>query len=682
MPPVHMLQLPDDWIGWLDHVSLLNVKVAGIRIEAELEDQAWRGFCAAELGIAPSQLCLSGPTPAVPSAGPEGAVVASGGAPRRTLPPWRRVFYDLDVAGVEGHLLHTDASLEFFPSRRGEAASVPRGLIFVPDEQDRVHSCYLSSFLGFDRCAVASSPLPSFCSATALPRLPDPSEYVGPEHWIWQTAYRPAGYYEVTLGCSPVPQEPGRGPLGASPCISVGLCTPGFTRVAINSKQAGWDAESWALHGDDGCTFHGASHGERFEWEAPAALRRVASEELRSTWREGQLRASFGHGDIVGCGIVHLLPEQQVLPSTSSGATSIDQAVRVLARGNSFRGAQRGIFFTKNGKFLGMPFVVDDGAVPMDVPLFPCVGIDAHWLVSLNLGQRPFCFDLDAALPPLELRLASRFDTFETWPRLREPPIPPPMTPPTPPPDPPPDAAERPVAAAAPVPQFQGRLLAMLPLTSKFTPRRCLGQWASVPAQRNARRYGWPRQPGDGLGAAGSVQIRGGELRILSEEDELLTSSSSGRGDLGDESGASDSDSRSRGRARRRDHDSISSAISAHDGSSSSSSSASTDDGSRGGGGGGIAVAHRAVRRAVGEELRVVDVEDGGPASQRSVQVVVADTDDAVVVVTDSEEQASSRGTQRPGDCSSRDQGVDPTEEGRSFEPPPRAAPAPPHATR
>ena len=32
------------------------------------------------------------------------------------------------------------------------------------------------------------------------------------------------------------------------PCISVGLCSPRFSRHAVARQQAGWDGESWAWH--------------------------------------------------------------------------------------------------------------------------------------------------------------------------------------------------------------------------------------------------------------------------------------------------------------------------------------------------------------------------------------------------------------------------------------------------
>lgn len=67
----------------------------------------------------------------------------------------------------------------------------------------------------------------------------------------------------------------------------------------------------------------------------------------------------FGAGDTVGCGLDY---------------------------------ARKEIFFTLNGQYLGVAF---DSVVP-DTPLYPTVGIDSRHPVSLNFGEAPFAFDLDA----------------------------------------------------------------------------------------------------------------------------------------------------------------------------------------------------------------------------------------------------------------------------------------------
>ena len=92
------------------------------------------------------------------------------------------------------------------------------------------------------------------------------------------------------------------------PCISVGLCTPRFSRYAVAKQQAGWDAESWGLHSDDGQLFHASNRGYQFA-EASAA---------------GPL--TFGAGDVVGCGICQLPSD-----SSDSGASQVS-AGRVAKR--------------------------------------------------------------------------------------------------------------------------------------------------------------------------------------------------------------------------------------------------------------------------------------------------------------------------------------------------------------
>ena len=63
--------------------------------------------------------------------------------------------------------------------------------------------------------------------------------------------------------------------------------------------------------------------------------------------------------------------------------------------------ATRQIFYTHNGRFLGVAFV----AKASTLPLYPVVGLDSHHSIRFNFGTQPFAFDLDAL--PLPLRRAA-----------------------------------------------------------------------------------------------------------------------------------------------------------------------------------------------------------------------------------------------------------------------------------
>lgn len=66
----------------------------------------------------------------------------------------------------------------------------------------------------------------------------------------------------------------------------------------------------------------------------------------------------FGQGDVVGCGVAKLK--------------------------ESF-----GIFFTLNGRFLGVSFLLRASSEPR---FWPCISVDASWQISVNFGARPFSF--------------------------------------------------------------------------------------------------------------------------------------------------------------------------------------------------------------------------------------------------------------------------------------------------
>jgi hypothetical protein len=117
-----------------------------------------------------------------------------------------------------------------------------------------------------------------------------------------------------------------------------GMIAIGFsTQKASLDRLPGWESESWAYHGDDGKTFFGEATGRVYG-------------------------PTFTVGDVIGCGI-----------NFSSGQA----------------------FFTKNGVNLGCAFREIRNPRP-----FPSIGMKKHtgaW-VSVNFGQRPFLFDIDAMM--------------------------------------------------------------------------------------------------------------------------------------------------------------------------------------------------------------------------------------------------------------------------------------------
>jgi len=143
----------------------------------------------------------------------------------------------------------------------------------------------------------------------------------------------------------PQPRHAGVGTIAAdadqddappSDCVAIGLSTSRFRPAA---KMPGWDVHSYGYHSDDGGIFHGAGDMERV------------------------YGTTYGVGDTVGCGIDY-------------------------SHGNG--GA---IFFTLNGKFLGYAWT-DVSAIAMGDDLYPTVGVDTNCPLDINLGTRPFDFDL------------------------------------------------------------------------------------------------------------------------------------------------------------------------------------------------------------------------------------------------------------------------------------------------
>lgn len=114
-------------------------------------------------------------------------------------------------------------------------------------------------------------------------------------------------------------------------CMGVGLTK----RNGDLSRMPGWDAGCYGYHGDDGNFFTSSGTGKAYG-------------------------PKFGTGDVIGCGIDTV---------------------------------QNTVFFTKNGKHLGIAF---QGKTNDVRGLYPTVGLKTPGMkLHLNLGYTPFMFDFD-----------------------------------------------------------------------------------------------------------------------------------------------------------------------------------------------------------------------------------------------------------------------------------------------
>lgn len=266
---------------------------------------------------------------------------------------WRRVFLDFDTSFVNAGLMSTDTEyLNFYTSKNKSGAGAPPDLTFA---NLPANSCQLqpNRSLGGDRIVVGSRPFPKAVSCTSSRHEKE-----------WRLGYRVVqGYFEVEIGPSSVDDQMQQ---FRQPCVSVGVCTSDIQPKAVMSKQVGWCRQSWGLHSDDGNIYHATGIG--------TPLRPYDLEDLiRNVRKPNESKsdaAIFGVGDVIGCGII-------ALPSRASEGSS---------------GHNRGVFYTKNGSFLGIAFLVGDP----DRALYPCAGIDAHWKVLFNFGTRPYAFDVDS----------------------------------------------------------------------------------------------------------------------------------------------------------------------------------------------------------------------------------------------------------------------------------------------
>jgi len=261
---------------------------------------------------------------------------------------WRAVCKALDVTFTNNELLHS--SQDYSKLYGAEPSEEPPGNLRFEWRHGRCIRCFIVSGFGNDLCVRASMPLSDLAALTALPfglhnALPHECE--------WIISQRFCSYYEVTICQSPSDGTRHRG----LPCVSVGVCTSDLSVHSLASQQAGWNSHSWALHGDDGNVFHGGA-GRRFRNVSPHFG------ALESSSRP----PSFGVGDVVGCGVLGVCSRQ---------STTWDRA----------------IFFSLNGTILGAPFELTSSHPKV---LWPCVGLDATWVLEMNFGTRPFVTDLSS----------------------------------------------------------------------------------------------------------------------------------------------------------------------------------------------------------------------------------------------------------------------------------------------
>lgn len=133
--------------------------------------------------------------------------------------------------------------------------------------------------------------------------------------------------------------------------VAVGFSSSSFSL----ERLPGWEPQSWAYHGDDGKIYDGQPNGHTY-------------------------RSGFGERDIIGCGI-----------DFNKGSA----------------------FFTKNGHDLGVAF--KDISFP-STPIFPCIGMKKHngILISVNLGQSPFVYDVKNRLAEEEEKVALQISKTRT----------------------------------------------------------------------------------------------------------------------------------------------------------------------------------------------------------------------------------------------------------------------------
>lgn len=410
--------LPPGWLSFVDPESVLCFQCASRaqRLTHSAAVAYWAELCAAMLGLPPGLPSGLLPQLLTPAHGVGKASAAADSTDVEVCGAqvWQQAVRHLaDLHGIELMNLNMLAA--------GENRDVlPPELSVEPDACGLHTICRLRHHipLGGDRCVLAAERLPdprgchtarrcargphddTVCAAigdphdaatssngsgfavrnaaptTALPRRRLPQSAEAP--WVWRVGRRPLAYYEVSISDVPESKEPRRdsatsrmAPSFLFPrpqCISLGLALDSLPTQSLRMQQAGWNSHSWALHGDDGRIYHGGHGvGSSFRPLLPAARGDIPS------WGAAvSPPPRFGAGDVVGCGVVLL----------GSNPCNVSEEFQ-------------GIFFTLNGVFLGIAFLLTT-ALDEPLPLRACVGVDAHWVLEFNFGTRPFAFDVDA----------------------------------------------------------------------------------------------------------------------------------------------------------------------------------------------------------------------------------------------------------------------------------------------
>jgi hypothetical protein len=295
---------------------------------------------------------------------PEQLPLRFSGAPNNLITQarlWRQVFLDYDSAFTNSSLLITDEDYRNFHTKH-VGVGVPPDVVFQKESESPespVSVCQLDAArnIGGDRIVVSGRPFPRIISCTASKTTSS-----------WDFSYKLVqGYFEVTVE---KPAKPSiHGASIRSPCVSIGVCTPHILPNSVMHKQVGWCTQSWGLHSDDGGLYHASGTGLPF---CPYGLVELLQGVKSPTRSKKAVHASFEVGDTIGCGMLVLPGGQDKRKETP------------------FR---RAMFFTKNGRFLGVAFVLFDDPWGM---LHPCVGIDAHWLLRFNFGAKPYQFDVES----------------------------------------------------------------------------------------------------------------------------------------------------------------------------------------------------------------------------------------------------------------------------------------------